>query len=109
MEQHFIVTTSRIWFNLSIKTTDFQHFVYLGGKKKGCVQIIVNRNDHNDERLMSFMDPCIAALDRVDYNSTCNIIGDMQPGEGTRQRTLERNQEIRALGYTVVPAHDHGW
>jgi hypothetical protein len=80
---HFSVETSTSSFYLTIKETDIQHVVYLGGQKKGCVEILIDKPP-SDPRFAAFINASVCKLAHVTYDAKCSIKGDLQPGEGTR-------------------------
>ena len=92
MERHKRISTAEYNFNVTHKTTidrygkPFQHFIYLGGNKKGCVHIIVDE-PHSDERLRQMFPPNVANLLRHSHllhDPQCSLDKTLVRGDGTR-------------------------
>ena len=80
--EHFLIKSYNSTFNMSIKETPIQYVIYLGGKKKGCVELFIDKPP-SDPRYSLFFDATIAKLTRVEYDSHCSLEG-LVSGEGTR-------------------------
>jgi hypothetical protein len=81
----FIITTSYTNYTLSILTVyddetkkDIRYNVSIGGKKKGCVNILVN-GKHGILGLNKF-----AELSFIQYDKRCNMNASLETGKGTK-------------------------
>lgn len=97
---HFSVETSSCKFFLTIKESDTQYVLYLGGQKKGCVEILIDKPP-SDPRFAAFINASICKLTHVTYDAKCSASGDLQPGEGTRHM-LRTAFEIIKIRYPDV-------
>jgi hypothetical protein len=117
--EHFLVKSSNSTFNMSIKETALQYILYLGGKKKGCVELFVDKETKNT-RFAAFMDATVANMSSVAYNEQCSLEG-MIAGEGTKNmvRTMfdilskdsrfKHVKKVKLDDASFVHCRDTGW
>ena len=87
MEEYWKVLKSPYEFSLIKKQSSFanwQSILYMGGTKKGCVELVVNNLDV-PEAYHRFADPLVAKMPVVEYDNKCALSpGGLLHGEGTR-------------------------
>lgn len=87
MEQYWKVVKTPYEFSLVQKPSSFanwQNILYMGGTKKGCVELIVN-GINVPETYHRFADPLVAKMPVVEYDQNCALSpGGLLRGEGTR-------------------------
>ena len=85
-EEHFIVSTPKYKFNVSIITRDYrvykQYMVFVGGERKGCVVITLGSQPSNAR--YSSMVSNAAQIPSVDYSPSCSVDRLLERGEGTK-------------------------
>lgn len=83
----YIVRVANYTFHLSVqqgKAFDCQQVLYLGGYRKGCVEVILCKSKDIDPRF-SFLAPHIAKMPKVEYDNRCSVNdGGLEKGKGTK-------------------------
>jgi len=87
-EKHYHVKVGNYKFNISVYVKDQrgiyqQYTVYVGGTKKGCVEI-TGSTEPIDEMYKRIIDHTKAYISHVTYAKTCSLEKELEKGLGTR-------------------------